>query len=252
LTWAAPHGYRRAVTKSGILLALALALVATAPALGADYGRWRVQLSATVDESWSASSAAPCALNGGGAARMTISSKPLVTRLRWTRRSGRIPATWWTGSSRHPIKDMRVHVDASDSASAVRNPPASPDDTCQWPDPATYSCGARSYDGHLTFGGGVRGVALDGSPPDIGSHEPEAQTCGPAADTDFTVMQISTPTLGPVFRVSRRRASKRRRMVLREHACGDRTANYDNTPYDSFDVRDRRCRDSALTLSPVR
>jgi hypothetical protein len=187
---------------------------------------------------------------------MRADAKPFVVRLRYTGRTRYLPATWWTGAHRYAVKDMRVHVDATDAANAVRQPPGDPDGTCAWPDPATYSCGVRSYDAHLAFGGGPLGVTVDRSTHffdfQTAAHEPDGRACGPGADTDFAVYQRRTPQLFSGFHPSRRTAAKRRRLVMREHACGTRTSRYDTSPYPEFPVSDSRCRDARLTLTPVR
>ena len=233
-----------------------VAAVAPATAAAESYGRWRVEASGTIEETWNSSSTVPCAITGHGSAHMHLVAKPFVVRLQFTRGTRSVPATWWTGTYRYAVKDLVVHIDATDAAIAVRQPPADPDTTCSWGDPAGFACGARSYDAHVAFGGGPRGIAVERSSHffdfELANNEPQDHTCYPAASTDLGVLQPRTPRLYPLFHPSREGARKRRPMTMRDRICGDQSSMYDNEPYEAFEVTEHRCRDVRLTLTPVR
>ncbi len=238
------------------VLLVAVAAVAPATAAAESYGRWRVEASGTIDETWNSSSTVPCAITGRGSAHMSFVGKPFVVRLQFTRGTQYLPATWLTSAYRDVGREFVVHIDAADAASAVRQPAADPDTTCSWSDPVGFACGARSYDSRLAFGGGPRGVAVEQSTHfsdfRLAEHEPAGQDCFRGASTDLTVQQTRTPRLYPLFHPSRKSARNRRRMTMRDRVCGDQSSMYDNTPYEAFEVTEHRCRDVRLTLTPVR
>jgi hypothetical protein len=224
-----------------LLLIGSLAFPCTSPAK--DYGRWRMTVSGRLQEHWTSPATTPCAITGHGGADLKFSTAhPLTVHLR------RKAARW---NIKSPTV-LRFNVAAIVSGEAVQQPPP-PDESCDWPDPSTWTCGPLAYSARNELLGARSGLALadnhyfEFSP---GRHEPSGHECGHSANAN---LQLDAPAHGtgdPLFRLTPARAARRRRMVIREHANGPSgTFNSERTPYQ---VDATRQRDARLVLSPVR
>jgi hypothetical protein len=233
----------------GLVLTALLALAGTASA--ADYGRWRVTLSGHLTDQWQSPATTACAITGGGATDLTFkSSKPLTVRLRRVRITRKL--LLWRVSDRNEI---RLAVKGTVTGQAQRQPPASPDGTCSWPDPANWSCGPLAYTARQQLlSAGSAGLGVDDThhfdfPPRV--HEPDGRQCGPGADADLPL--DGPPAHGHqnvFFRLRPKQAAARHRIVLREHADGSWKNVFDEQP--PFDVNFSRTRDTKIVLVPVR
>ncbi len=234
----------------GVALTAFLVLAGTASAT-TDYGRWRVTVSGHLTDRWQSPATTACAITGGGATDLSFkSSKPLTVRLRRVRVSKTLVI--WRVSQRN---EMLLAVNGTVTGQAQRQPPASPDGSCAWPDPAEWSCGPLAYAAHqqlLSAGSAGLGM-LDTHYFDLPprAHEPDKHQCGPGADAD---LPLDTPAAHgraePFYRLRPKQAAARRRIVIREHADGSWKNSFDEQP--PFDVSFSRTRDTKLVLTPVR
>jgi hypothetical protein len=238
-----------------VMLALLLAGCAAlaGPASAADYGRWRVTVSGHVGDSWTGSSTASCAISGHGGADLDFTTAQAVTvhlrRVRVSRRE----VVWRL--ARRAI--LRLNVHGTVSGDAQRQPPPSPDDTCAWPDPATWACGPLEYSARQELLAGATGLGLQDShyfefPPDV--HEPEGRACGVGQAGSGINLPIAGPQHGstqPFYRLRRASVAARRRIVIHEHADASATPSYDNNEQPPFELTDDVARDTTIVLTPV-
>jgi hypothetical protein len=236
----------------GILLAACVAVPSTAAAR--DYGRWQVTVSGHLQDRWESSASTACAITGNGAADLSFaSSRPLTVHLRRITTRGPHRTHLWRVAS---LSVIQLSVSGTVSADAVRQPPPTPDDTCAWPDPATWSCGPLEYPARQELLGATSGLGLADThyfdfPPR--AHEPDGHECGlgqAGSGADLPVMRPAHGSAYPLFRLRPAKVARRRRIVIREHADGSSVNSYDERP--PFEASDSRQRDATLVLTPVR
>ena len=236
-------------------VSLALAVIASAalaaPAPAADFGRWRVTVSGQLHDAWQGSATTPCAISGTGAADLEFTTtQPVVVRLRRVRIAEHT-RVWKLA----PRAVLRLAVRALVSADARQQPPASEEQTCAWPGPATWACGPLEYTARQELLAGPAGVGLQDThyfefPPR--AHEPEGRECGlgqAGSGADLPLLDPARGTPQPSYRLRPAVVAKRRRIVIGEHADGSSTGSHDEQP--PFAVTDSRVRDTTIVLAPV-